>query len=374
MLRLVVPLAAGAATLLGAAWLLSRTRTGRRTSGIVGAALTLGLVVTCIVGAPTAFGGTWTAGSSPGTPSATWTVRRIGSGPGYAHVPRLRIPAFPVSLRTSPVRSPSPLPAHGIVGSVVIPATRSHFTARPALVYLPPAARVPQPGLLPVIVAFSGQSRGAGPLDLERFGHLRALMDGIASKHGGVAPIVVVPDQLGPASGNPMCVDSKRMGHVATYVLQDVRRWILGRLPIEADRRHWTVAGFSEGGTCAIQFAAARPDVFGSLVDVSGENAPANGDLAHTIAVGFGGSRTSYLHATPAWLLAHHRYVDEDAYFAAGARDRHYGPVAPMMARRAATAGMTTYRLRIPRLGHNWRTAQAGLRWAFTRLVTRGAM
>lgn len=370
MLRLVVPLAACATALIGIAWLLSRARSGRRRSGVLGAVLALGVLIAVIAGAPAALGGT-ASSASPVSAPTSWSVREVHSGPGYAGISRLRIPVFPTSLRTSTLRRTPSLPKHGIVGSVVIPATRSHFTARPALVYLPPAALVPQPRRLPVVVAFSGQSRGAGPQDLELSGHLRALMDGIAAKHGGVAPMVVVPDQLGPASGNPMCVDSKRLGHVATYVLQDVRRWILGRLPVDSGRRRWTVAGFSEGGTCAIQFAAAHPDVFGSLVDVSGEVAPADGDLAHTIEMGFAGNRTAYLHATPRWILAHHRYVDEQAYFAAGALDRNYGPVAPVMARRAAAAGMTTHRITVPRLSHNWHVGAAGFQWAFTRLAGR---
>jgi S-formylglutathione hydrolase FrmB len=54
------------------------------------------------------------------------------------------------------------------------------------------------------------------------------------------------------------------------------------------------VAGFSEGGTCAIQFGAGFPALFGSIVDVSGQVRPLNGSVTHTVRVGFGGSAAAY--------------------------------------------------------------------------------
>lgn len=311
---------------------------------------------------------TATATAAPLT--ATWMPAVTRQGPGYPRIPRLAVPVLPAPLRATALRTPAPLPATGTIGSVVIPAAASHFVARPAIVYLPPAARVPQPRLLPVVIALSGQSRGAGPTDLVWKARLEALMDAIAAKHDGVAPIVVVPDQLGPASANPMCVDSRRLGNAGTYVMRDVRNWIRAHLPVETDRRSWTVAGFSEGGTCAIQFASAHPDVFGSVVDVSGEDAPTNGSLQHTIAVGFGGSAVAYEHATPAWQLAHHHYSEEQSYFAAGGLDHHYGSIAPLMAHRAGSAGMSAH-LRIMRgLGHNWTMGAAGLAWGLGSLTS----
>lgn len=306
---------------------------------------------------------------TPGTLSASrWRVTDASSGPGYAGVERLAVAAFPAALRTA---TPSRVPAGatGEIGSVVIPATVSHFVARPAIISLPPAALVPHPRPLPVVIAFSGQSRGAGPQDLALKAHLGRIMAGIAAQHHGVAPIVVVPDQLGPGSGNPMCVDSAHFGRVATYVMTDVRTWILGHLPVTASRAGWTVAGFSEGGTCAIQFGAAHPDVFGSIVDVSGELAPTNGTLQHTVAAGFGGERTAYLHATPFWILAHHRYRHEAAYFAVGALDSRYGPVAPRMAAHAHAAGMTVRFRSIPHDAHRWITGIAGLTWGLTAVA-----
>lgn len=374
----VVIVAAAVAALALAAGVVAirlfRARRRRTASGFAVATAVLALAVVVVVAAPSTLVPRAIAiAPSPSLSTgslAKWQPTVTDSGAGYAGVTKLQIPVFPEVLR-SDAGVTSRLPAEGTIGSVVIPATTSHFIARPAVVYLPPAALVPQPRLLPVVVAFSGQSPGAGPQDLALKAHLAATMDTIAAQHGGVAPIVVVPDQLGPATGNPMCVDSEHFGNVATYVMTDVRRWILRHLPVETSRTDWTVAGFSEGGTCAVQFGAAHPGVFGSIVDVSGELAPTNGTLAHTIAVGFGGNRTAYLHATPYWLLAHHRYADEDAYFAVGGLDKHYGPVAPLMAAHAMAAGMTVGFHVVPHDGHWWITGTAGLAWGLGQLAAR---
>ena len=53
--------------------------------------------------------------------------------------------------------APVGMPAHGTVGTVTIPGATSHFAARQAIIYLPPAALVPDPPTLPVVMLFAGQ-------------------------------------------------------------------------------------------------------------------------------------------------------------------------------------------------------------------------
>lgn len=311
-----------------------------------------------------------TPAATPTIAPVAWRVRTTSQGPGYRGITRWTVPTITdqQDVALAGWRSAGE-PAGGRLGSVVIPGTRSHFPARPALLYLPPAALTRTPARLPVVVAFSGQSKGAAPSQLADSADLRGMIDRIAEAHGGVAPIVVVPDQLGPGSPNPMCVDGS-LGHVATYVTQDVRSWILHHLPVETSRRGWTVAGFSEGGTCAIQFGAGDPQIFGSFVDVSGEMAPTNGSLSHTIAVGFHGSAAAYRAALPTALLAAHRpYRDSQAWFAVGALDRNYGPVEPVLRRRATAAGIGGGITVLKGLGHDWVTGAAGLAYGFDHLV-----
>ncbi len=98
-------------------------------------------------------------------------------------------------------------------------------------------------------------------------------MDALATIDRGLAPIVVVPDQLGPRSANPMCVDGK-LGNSRTYLTRDVPAWITSHLKVQTAAAAWTIGGFSQGGTCAIQLGAGDPSRFGNLIDVSGEGRP----------------------------------------------------------------------------------------------------
>jgi enterochelin esterase-like enzyme len=263
-------------------------------------------------------------------------------------------------------RAPAGMPATGTVGTVRIPGTVSHFSARRAYVYLPPAARVAHPPRLPVVVALSGEP--GGPIDVIDAGHLDQTMNRIAAAHRGVAPVVVIPDQLGAKGSNPMCVDSP-LGHAATYITVDVRRWILAHLPVSHARHEWTVAGFSEGGTCAIQFGAGFPALFGSIVDVSGQVRPLNGSVTHTVRVGFGGSAAAYRRASPLGLLAAQRFPHTRALFAAGALDARYSPMMHRVSAAARTAGMRVSTREVPGGAHNWHMASAGLAWGMRGLV-----
>lgn len=290
----------------------------------------------------------------------------VGDALGVNKVPTLRLR----TTKTIPIehwKAPSSMPSTGSVSKVTIPATESHFHARDAWVYLPPAARVADPPALPVVVALSGEP--GAPSDVFYGGDLASTMDAVAASHGGLAPIVVVPDQLGDFSRNPMCVNSK-LGQVRTYLMDDVRDWILHHLPVATSRHAWTIAGFSEGGTCASQLGAGYPAVFGSFVDVSGELAPRNGSVAHTVKVGFDGSRAAYAAASPLEILKKHRYPDTEAYFAVGAQDRRYGPATTELSAAARAAGMRVHTYFVPSYGHNWNTGALGLAWGLGHLTT----
>ena len=258
-------------------------------------------------------------------------------------------------------QAPPGLHAHGEVGLVRIPATLSHFTARKAVVYLPPAALVSRPPVLPVLVVFSGQP--GAPSDMFTSGHLAATMDAYAAKHGGLAPIVVVPDQLGVPSQNPMCVDSP-LGNVETYITVDVPNWIRNHLHVSDSARYWAVGGYSEGGTCSIQFGAGHPEVFGSIIDILGEVKPTIG--AATVSKAFGGSNAAYDAIKPLTMLAKHApYSDSLAFFAAGKSDARYLGYAQQMDAAAQKAGMTTRLIISPNSGHDWYT----VRYVFGRIL-----
>jgi enterochelin esterase-like enzyme len=266
-------------------------------------------------------------------------------------------------------RAPSGLPERGMSGHISIPATTSGFPARDAYVYLPPAAYAPHPPALPVILALSGQP--GEPADLFRAGRVEQILDSIAADHHGVAPILVAADQLGSPTSNPMCVDSG-LGNSETYLTVDVPAWIRTHLPVSTDTAAWTVAGFSQGGTCAIQLGAGHPELFGTIIDISGEEAPTLGSPQKTIDEGFTGDEQAYEAATPAGLLsAHAPYRNTSAFFAVGAADAKYSASMRSVSALASRAGMAVTTEVSPGTGHDWNTARFGFRQGFSAMLTR---
>ncbi len=281
----------------------------------------------------------------------------------------IALPAVGTTTTLAAWTAPADLPKHGRIGFVTIPATTSHFKARQALVYLPPAALAPVPPRLPVLVMLSGQP--GGPSDLFVMGQLGSILDEQAAAHGGVAPIVVVPDQLGAPARNPMCVDSA-LGNSASYITKDVMTWIPAHLAALTGPENTGIGGFSQGGTCAIQLGAANPDVYGTIVDISGQVAPKNGSVQQTIDRGFAGSRSAYERALPASLLtARKPYPGTFALFYAGADDLRYGPGLRQIATAAKDAGMQTTLELSPGTAHDWHTVGFALRRAIPAVSTQ---
>ncbi|MBD8583194.1 esterase [Frigoribacterium sp. CFBP 8766] len=255
-------------------------------------------------------------------------------------------------------KAPADMPTKGRWGTVHIPGAQSGFPARDAIVYLPPAALVADAPALPVVVMMSGQP--ANPEAVVTAGHLVSTLDAFAAANHGLAPIAVVPDQLSADDHNPMCVDGA-LGDSATYVTTDVVQYVSSHYHVASGPRAWTVGGFSQGGTCSIQFGAARPDLFGSIVDVSGELGPSVGSPEETIDAGFAGDRAAYDAAQPqAIMTAHGRYDDTAAFFAVGADDPTFAAFEQSNSAAAAAAGMTVTRYTSPGSGHDWTTATNG--------------
>ncbi|GGF24696.1 alpha/beta hydrolase [Subtercola lobariae] len=260
--------------------------------------------------------------------------------------------------------APRDQPAAGLVSEVKIPGVVSGFVARHAVVYLPPAALTEHPPALPVVIALSGQP--GQPSDPLVSAHLIETLNSYAAAHHGLAPIVVSPDQLGDPDNNPMCVDGA-LGNSATYLTVDVVDWIAAHLPVAHESRNWGISGFSQGGTCSIQLGAAHPELFGAILDVSGELVPANGDEANTISVGFAGDRAAYLAACPENILRKHTpFASTFAVFAVGSDDDIFRPFAQQVSRAAHDAGMSVTYFEAPGSAHDYTTAT----YSFARGMT----
>jgi Predicted esterase len=258
-------------------------------------------------------------------------------------------------------KPPAGMPAKGKVEEVTIPATTSGFPAGPAVVYLPPAARVAHPPALPVIVAMAGQP--GAPVDMMTSGMMNATFDAYAAKHKGLAPIVVAPDQLGRRVANPMCVDS-RLGNSATYLTVDLPNWIRAHLKVIDSPDYWSLAGYSQGATCSTQFVTAHPDLFGSAVAVLSELRPTIG--ANTVAAAFGGSQARYAAAAPTSVMARNApYAHTSIVFGEGQNDRKYLGFEKKLQAAAERAGIHTELIVSPGTAHDWNT----VRYVFARAL-----
>ena len=306
----------------------------------------------------------------------------------YGQYPTLRdalgltsYPELPASLMRSAATVPPPgqtlaevweapvdLPAKGGLYETTIPATKSGFPARRAVIYLPPAALVDNPPALPVVIALSGQP--GDPSNIFTSGQLGSTLDKFASEHGGLAPIIVAADQLGTEYDNPMCIDGP-LGNSQTYLSTDVPNWIQASLPVSLERTSWTIGGFSQGGICSLQLAAEFPEVYGSFIDISGDEKPTLGDDASTLALGFNGDKAAYEAAQPLNFLKKRDYSDVRAVFAVGKLDNTFGPQQRVIAKAAEASGMQTDLITAPDSGHDWATARFGFTKGLELLYTR---
>jgi enterochelin esterase-like enzyme len=259
------------------------------------------------------------------------------------------------------------VPATGAVTEVAIPPTRSGFAARDAWLYLPPAYFAADRPLLPVLVMIGGQP--GGPRDWLDGGRLAQVMDAWAAAHEGLAPVVVMPDATGREVRNPLCLDSA-LGEVDTYLSQDVVDWVSSTLQVDPDHAHWAVGGFSYGGTCALQLAAAHPDVFPTFFDASGQRGPTLGSRQRTAAAAFHGSEAALTAVEPLTELAARRYPGSAGYLVVGDRDRQYGPQQAEVAAAARAAGMAVTAVEIPGR-HEWRVWGPGFQQALPWLAAR---
>jgi S-formylglutathione hydrolase FrmB len=203
-------------------------------------------------------------------------------------------------------------------------------------------------------------------------GGVAELMDTFAAAHSGLAPIVVMPDALGAETANPLCMDS-RLGAADTYLSVDVPAWMDRAVQVDPDRAHWSVGGFSYGGTCALQLAVAHPDVFPTVLDVSGQQRPTLGDPARTVAAAFGGDQAAFDAVDPLHELARRRLPGTRALLAEGAHDPEYQAQATTVRAALVAAGADVSYSELPG-GHSWTTAGAALAQALPTIAQRAGL
>ncbi len=249
------------------------------------------------------------------------------------------------------------MPAKGIVRTVVIPASQSGFVARPATIYLPPAALSKHPPKLPVMIVLAGQ-----PGSPDRFflaGDYQAYLNAFAARHHGLAPIVVSPDQLGASSHNTLCSDTPVYGKAETYISKDVPAWISSTLPVEHPGKSWLIGGFSMGGTCATHLGPRYHDTFGNVISVGGEIHETDGSEQEMISGFYRGDREAYEDHIPARAIEKYGRSWQTFLFGDGQYDQIGQKNAKAIAKAALRKGMRVKAFVADGSGHDWHTVQA---------------
>jgi S-formylglutathione hydrolase FrmB len=282
------------------------------------------------------------------------------------------VPAGPLTTTWTPAGSGIPTDGRGKISAITIPNTQSGFAARPGWVYLPPAYFAQNPQPRPVLLLLHGQP--GSPDDWLKGDRVQNLMNDFAAQHHGITPIVVMPDSLGSELANPLCADTS-LGNMDSYLSKDVPTAIHRQLRVDPDHRHWVVAGFSYGGTCALQLTTNHPDIYPNFVDISGQPEPTLGSgtaaRKHTVDTAFSGDESRFKAVNPADLLANKTYPTSAGWFLWGAADPDTKTGQQQLFTAAQAAGMTAQQWEVPGTGHDWDTVTNGLRHVLPWIATQ---
>ncbi|WP_344656846.1 alpha/beta hydrolase [Catenulispora subtropica] len=265
---------------------------------------------------------------------------------------------------------PPGLPTTGTLSRVSIPGTVSHFHARDAWVYLPPAYQaVPRPRL-PLLVLLPGQP--GSPRDWIDAGGMQRILDVYAATHSGLAPVVLMPDATGSTIGNTLCIDSK-LGNSETYLTVDVRNWVTGNLQVAPPEQGWSVGGFSFGGTCSLQLAVRAPGLYRTFLDLSGQREPTLGSHTDTVRRTFDGDEAAFARVDPVTILRTRQFPTIAGRIISGASDREFTPQLRTVFQACRKAGMDVQMIELPG-SHSWQVWRAGLAQQLPWIAERGGL
>ena len=234
---------------------------------------------------------------------AAWN--QLTAGPLPDQIDRLRVTAMQVA---------GTKPTKGVVVPVTISADASHFPHRQELVYLPPAwfGSNPPPRLPTVMMISSAFNT---PADWLRAGGAFDTVDDFAAHHHGFAPALVFVDPTGSFDNDTECVNGSR-GNAADHLTRDVVPFMISNFGVSADRANWGIAGWSMGGTCAVDLTVMHPDMFSAFVDIAGDLRPNTGTTDQTIGRLFAGNNAAWAEFDPVSVITRHgRYTGVSGWF-----------------------------------------------------------
>jgi pimeloyl-ACP methyl ester carboxylesterase len=270
---------------------------------------------------------------------------------------------------------PAGMPAKGEVkrlsGAYAIPSTGG-FAPRDAAIYLPPAALVPDPPRLPFVVMMMGYTGSPDPTFIAK------ALDALAAGNKGLAPIVIVADQLGYGGDqvggpDPTCVKSTKYGDVPGYFNTDVPAYAVKNLNITLDHADWTIMGYSNGGACAFTWATQHPDIWGNVIGISPDEYPGVEWRADAIKTLYGGDESAFEANMPAAGIAAHpgAFAGHLAVFTVGEQDTGFIPGVQRNAKLAEDAGFSTTYHVVPGAEHVTGALDGGIPFAMELLYKR---
>jgi S-formylglutathione hydrolase FrmB len=214
-------------------------------------------------------------------------------------------------LRVTEMQIAGTRPTKGVVVPVDIDdnaPSGSHFAHRRELVYLPPAwFNSNPPPRLPAVMMIS--SAFNTPADWLGPGGAFTAIDNFAAAHHGFSPVLVFVDPTGSFDNDTECVNGPR-GNAADHLTKDIEPFMVSNFGVSADRANWGVAGWSMGGTCAVDLAVMHPELFSAFVDIAGDRGPNGGSKDQTVARLFGGDHDAWAAFDPVTVMTKHGHYD----------------------------------------------------------------
>jgi enterochelin esterase-like enzyme len=250
----------------------------------------------------------------------------------------------------------------GVVTSVDIPGRVSHFHARTAWMWLPPAYFTDPHRALPVLMLLVG-SPGATK-DWLRGSFAAQTADAWSRTHNGVAPIMLFPDPNGNAFTDTECVNGP-LGNPETYLTVDVPAFMHARFGTLTKPASWAVGGLSEGATCALMLVTRHPHKFSIFADYSGGVAPSSGTPAQTLERLYAGNRADEIRHEPWRWFRRDARLGLRGVIVVGSRDKGSLAAQARLAAAARRAGLPLQTQIIAGGGHDFPTWGRALRDTF---------
>jgi enterochelin esterase-like enzyme len=273
----------------------------------------------------------------------------------------------PAGVALDTVWQPPPnMPTAGQVVKTSIPSSGG-FSPREALLYLPPAYLATPRAELPVLVLIPGDP--GKPRDWVDLVDVDAILDEFAAEHKGLAPVVVMADQLGVAEDNSTCVDSS-WGTPQTYLAVDLPKWVSTNLHVTDDHSRWAIGGLSSGGTCSLLVGLRAPQIFPNVVDMSGQREPILTSHSETVVKMFNGDEAAYIKLTPKDIMAKRKYPELNVMLTVGSDDEMYKPQQQEILAAAQQAGVNVQWKEFPG-GHSFDVFRAAFQAAVPWLAQR---